>query len=120
MWSDCCRDLWEREYPVGETPHQASIFINQFMDVKGDFPKGEFQALGWVHSSDKYWWSKMVGFVLEDLKDELLQTGHYIVFQAIQHVIPYSSHHFFAMLERYNSETCTFFTLVGEMSLALH
>jgi len=60
------------EFPVGETPHQASMFINQFMDVKGDFPKGEFRALGWVHSSDKYWWSKMVDFNLEDLKDELL------------------------------------------------
>jgi len=42
------------EYPVGETPDQAYIFINQFMDIKGDFPKGEFLALGWVHSSDKY------------------------------------------------------------------
>jgi len=32
----------EAEYPVGETPHQASMFINQFMDVEGDFPKSEF------------------------------------------------------------------------------
>ena len=32
----------EVEYPTGETPHQASMFINQFMDVKGDFPPGEF------------------------------------------------------------------------------
>ena len=30
------------EYPVGETPHQAAIFINQFMTVKGDFPKDVF------------------------------------------------------------------------------
>ena len=90
------------------------------MDVKGDFPKGEFQALGWVHSSDKYWWSKMVGFVLEDLKDELLQTSLYTAVQAVQYVIPHSSHHFFVMLERFNSETCTFFTPVVEMGLALH
>jgi len=78
----------EVEYPTGETPHQASMFINQFMDVKGDFPLGEFRALGWVHSSDKYWWSKMVGFVLEDLTDELLQTGLYIVVRAVQYGIP--------------------------------
>ena len=30
------------EYPIGETPRQASMFINQFMDVKGDFLKGKF------------------------------------------------------------------------------
>ena len=60
------------EYPEGETPHQAPMFINQFMVMKGNFPRGEFRALGWVHSLDKYWWSRMVGFVLEDLKDELL------------------------------------------------
>ena len=71
--------LLKAEYLVGETPHQAAMFINQFMVVKGDFPKGEFQALGWVHSSDKYWWSRMVGFVLEDLKDELLQIILYTV-----------------------------------------
>ena len=34
------------EYPIGETLPQASIFINKFMDVKGDFLKGEFRALG--------------------------------------------------------------------------
>jgi len=64
------------------------MFINQFMDVKGDFPKSKFRALGWVHSSDKYWWSKMVGFVLEDLKDELLQTGLYTAVRAVQYGIP--------------------------------
>ena len=34
------------EYPIGETPYQASTFISQFMTVKGDFSKGEFRALG--------------------------------------------------------------------------
>ena len=28
--------------------------------------------------------------------------------------------HFYAILERYNLETCTFFTPIGEMVLALH
>jgi len=69
--------LLKAEYLIGETPHQAAMFINQFKAMKGDFPKGEFRALGWVHSSDKYWWSTMVGFVLKNLKDELLQTGLY-------------------------------------------
>jgi len=51
----------EVEYLAGETPHQASMFISQFMDVKGDFPPGEFRALGWVHSSISIgglgWWA---------------------------------------------------------------
>ena len=108
------------EYLVGKTLHKASMFINQFMDVKGDSPKGEFRALGWVHSSGKYWWSKMVGFILKDLKDKLLQTGLYTIVRVAQSGIPNSNHRFFTMLERYNPETCTFFTLVGEMGLALH
>ena len=62
----------------------------------------------------------MVGFILEDLKDELLQTDLYTAIRAVQYVIPPSSHHFFSMLERYNPETCMLFTLVGEMGLALH
>ena len=62
----------EAEYLISETPHQAAMFINHCMAITGDFPKGEFWALGWVHSLDKYWWSRMVGLVLEDLKDELL------------------------------------------------
>jgi len=108
------------EYPIGETPHQATMFINQFMTVKGDFPKGEFRALGWVHSSDKYWWSRIVGFVFEDLKDKLLQSSLSVAVRAVQYGILQSSHHFFIMLERYNPETCTFFTPVGEMGFALH
>jgi len=96
------------------------MFINQFMDVKGDFPPGEFRALGWVNSSDKYWWSKIAGFVLEDLKDKLLQIDLYTAARAVQYRIPQRSNHFFAMLEGYNPETCTFFNPVGEMGLALH
>ena len=42
------------EYLASETPRQVSMFINHFMDIKGDLPTGEFQALGCVHSSDKY------------------------------------------------------------------
>ena len=90
------------EYPIGETPHQVATFINQFIVVKGDSPKGEFRALGWIHSSNKYWWSRMVGFILEDLKEKLLQTGLYVAIRAIQYGISQSNHHFFTVLERYN------------------
>ena len=32
----------EVKYPTCVTPYQASMFISQIMDVKGDFPPGEF------------------------------------------------------------------------------
>ena len=54
------------EYPKGETPQLGATFINQFLKVRGDFPV-DFRPLGWVHSTDKSWWGRMVGFVLVEL-----------------------------------------------------
>ena len=39
---------------------------------------------------------------------------------AVMHSIPQSNHHFYAILERYNPETCMFFTLIRKMGFALH
>ena len=65
-----------------------AIFINQFITVKGDFPKGKLWSQGWVHSSDKYWWLRMVGFILEDLREELIKTSLYAAVRAVQYGIP--------------------------------
>ena len=54
------------EYSKGETPQLGATFINQFLKVMGDFPV-DFRLLGWVHSSDKSWWGRMVRFVLVEL-----------------------------------------------------
>ena len=54
------------EYPKGETSQLGATFINQFLKVRGDFPV-DFGPLGWVHSTDKSWWGRMVGFVLVEL-----------------------------------------------------
>ena len=107
------------EYPVGETPQLSTTFINQFMKVGGDSPV-DFRPLGWVHSSDKSWWGKMVGFVLAELGGLLDQVGLYQAVRAVQYGIPQSSHNFYGILEHYNPLTGTFFTPVGEMGLALH
>ena len=40
--------------------------------------------------------------------------------RAVQYGISPSTQHFYAILEQYNPETCTFFNPVGEMGLALH
>jgi len=108
--------LISAEYPTGETPQLAATFINQFLKVRGDFPT-DFRPLGWVHSSDKSWWGKMVGFVLTELGDLLKQARLYHAVRVVQHGVPQSSHHFYGILERYNPLTGTFFTLVGEMGL---
>jgi len=46
--------------------------------------------------------------------------GLYHSVRAVQYGLLQSSHHFYDILERYNSLTGTFFTPVGEMRLALH
>jgi len=36
------------------------------------------------------------------------------------HGIPQNNHHYYAVLEHYNPETCTFFIPIGEIEFALH
>jgi len=97
----------------------ATIFNNQFLKVRGDFP-ADFRPPGWVYSTDKSWWSRMVGFVLTELGDLLTQMGLYNSVRAVQYSLLQSFHNFYGVLEHYNPLTGTFFTLVGEMGLALH
>jgi len=79
--------LVRAEYPTGENPQLAATFIRQFLDVRGDFPP-EFCATGWVHSTDKTWWGRMVGFGLTEFEDLLLQAGLYRAVRAVQYGIP--------------------------------
>jgi len=62
----------------------------------------------------------MIRLALAKFEDVLLQAGLYRTVRAVQYDILQSTQHFYAILERYNSETCTFFTPIGEMGLALH
>ena len=62
----------------------------------------------------------MIGFALAKFEDLLLQAKLYGIFRVVQYGIPQSNQHFYVVLERYNPETCTFFTPIGEMGLSLH
>jgi len=62
----------------------------------------------------------MVGFALVKFEDLLLQTGLYGAMRDLQYGISQSTQHFYAMLERFNPETCTFITPIGEIGLALY
>ena len=60
--------LVKQEFPMGETPKSGGTFISRFIAAKGDFPATNFQTMGWIHSQEKAWWARMVGFMLEHLK----------------------------------------------------
>ena len=62
----------------------------------------------------------MVSFALAQFENLLWQASLYGTVRAVMHGIPQSNHHFYAILERYNSETCMFFTPIGEIGFALH
>ena len=79
--------LFRPEYPKGETPHLIATLINQFLKVRGDFPV-DFRPLGWVHSTDKSWWGRMVGFVLVELGALLQQVGLYHLVRVVQYGPP--------------------------------
>ena len=62
----------------------------------------------------------MVNFTLVQLEDFLWQASLYGALWVVLHGIPQSNHHFYAVLERNNPETCTFFTPVEEMGFILN
>jgi len=80
-------DLVRTEYPKGETPKLGATFLQQFLEVGGDFPS-EFCATGWIHSTNKYWWCRMVGFILAELGDLQLQARLYEAIRAVQYGLP--------------------------------
>ena len=75
------------EYPKGETPQLGATFINQFLKVRGDFLV-DFRPLGWVHSSKKSWWGRMIGFVLVKLGALLQQVRLYHSVRVVQYGLP--------------------------------
>jgi len=62
----------------------------------------------------------MVCFILKELEEPLLQCGLYPTVRTVCYEIAPSHYKFFAILEKYNPGTCTFFPLVGEIGFALH
>lgn len=88
----------KKEYPIGETPITASIFLNCFSVVHGEFPSKDFRPLGWVHSSVKGCWSVLTGFSLKKFESQQMKIGLYHAIRAIQHGIPPSRFHFLTFL----------------------
>ena len=76
--------LVRAEYQTEETPQLATTFIRQFLDVRSEFPL-KFHAIGWIHTTDKTWWGRMVGFTLAKFEDLLLQAELYRAVRAVQY-----------------------------------
>ena len=112
--------LFEKKELVQEMPRPANIFIRQFLATQGEFSTQTFRSPGWICSGEGGWWTRMVDFVLEELKDSLTQSGLTIPVLATRRGVVQSLHNFFAMLEKYNPDSCTFFTPAGELGFALH
>jgi len=62
----------------------------------------------------------MVCIVFEELEGPLLQCALYPAVRATCYEIAPSDYNFFGVLEKYNPDTCTFFTPIGEIRFALH
>lgn len=74
----------------------------------------------WTHSHKKQWWAHLVTHVLHISKSLLIQGSLLVPMVAIKYEISPSYQHLWALLERFNPETCIFFTHVGELGMALH
>ena len=112
--------LFAKEYPLGEAPSPAKTFVKRFLEKKGEFPAQGFRTPGWVHSPAAGWWAQMTKFVLKELETPLAQAGLLVPVRATEFGIIQSHFHFFSILEKYNPDSCTFFTPVGELGFALH
>ncbi|ONK77510.1 uncharacterized protein A4U43_C02F7330 [Asparagus officinalis] len=111
---------FEKKDLAQEAPLPTNIFIRQFIDARSEFSAQAFRSPGWLFSGEDGWWTRMVEFVLEELNEPLVQSGLTILVLATRRGITQNYPSFFAMLERYNPDSCTFFTLVGELGFALH
>lgn len=59
----------------------------------------------------------MVGYTCVEFRDQLQQIQLLSARAAMQHGVPPSVNNSLGMFERYNPDTCTFFTPVGEMGI---
>jgi len=112
------------DVPVGENPTKVSIFLNQFMNARGNYLANylatNFRTQGWVSVFKQQWWSSLTLNVLEVFTDDLIGLGFYKAVRATYFGINISIPTFYAILEMYCPVSGIFFTLVGELGMALH
>lgn len=95
------------------------MYINKYLPAGDDYPV-EMQTESWVYSTKKLWWSRLVGYVLGRFRGVLETLDLHDAMRVVKFGLLLSVQNFFCILERYNAETHTFFTHVGEMGMEMH
>ena len=88
-----------RDVPMGKNPARVSTFLNQFINVGGNYHATYFQTPGWVSVFKQQWWSSLILYVLEVFVDDLLRMGLYEAIRALCFWISISIPTFYTILE---------------------
>ncbi|ONK80915.1 uncharacterized protein A4U43_C01F23170 [Asparagus officinalis] len=83
-------------------------------------PATGHRCYGWVHSSDRLWWTRLSHYILDRFGEDLKVGGLYAAVRATTYGLTMSIPHFLVLLELYNPDANTFLTKHGELGLALH
>ena len=103
--------------PAGDTHQVVQTFERRFSELGLDYPtRGRVE--GWVSPDGDPWWSRMMTRGCTEFKDQLQQIQLHPAMLAVRQGVRASVNNFLGMLEQYSSETCTFFTPVGEIGIS--
>ncbi|ONK56346.1 uncharacterized protein A4U43_C10F7140 [Asparagus officinalis] len=106
--------------PKGEIFTVANTVKNRLAALGREMPATGHRCYGWVHSSDKLWWTRLSHYILDRFGEDLKAGGLYAAVRATTYGLTMSVPHFLALLELYNHDANTFLTKHGELGLALH
>ncbi|ONK66765.1 uncharacterized protein A4U43_C06F11710 [Asparagus officinalis] len=106
--------------PKGEIFTVANTVRNRLVALGREMPATGHRCYGWVHSSDRLWWTHLSHYILDRFGEDLKAGGLYAAVRATTYGLTMSVPHFLALLELYNPNANTFLTKHGELGLALH
>lgn len=109
-----------KDFPLSKSPKLASTFLNDFLKFKGHYPANNFRTPGWVYSTDRMRWSRMISFMLTNFKATLKDIGLYGAIRNVQYDYSHSAYHLFSILEIYTlSLECSLLLLVNSALLSM-
>ncbi|ONK56022.1 uncharacterized protein A4U43_C10F3330 [Asparagus officinalis] len=76
------------EPPTGEIPIIARTVRDRLAELGRKLPIENYRCFGWSHSSDKAWWGRMTGYVLQRWGAELKLIGLHEAIRATQYGLP--------------------------------
>jgi len=109
-----------KDVSVGENLAMAQTFLNKFVKADGNHPVTDFKTPGWVHFTNKQWWSNLTLYILEYFNDDLKRLGLREAVRATCYGIEVIVPNFYTLFELYYPSSRMFFALVGELGMALH